>query len=377
MDLDAPQDLEDPIPLPIDINTKATQTVPVTTNDKCTQAKPPSDVAAHIDNMLLRNRFSLEKGTPSAKEDKFSYETCKEDDKQFRFYTGLHLVNFLALWQFLGDVTSKVNYWRKRRKNDESTPTKRSGPKRKLDPKNQLFLTLIKLRRGFSSRDLAYRFNVSESYISNVVITWVQLLYHEFQSLKKSMFPSRQEMREHMSPSFKSFKNIRVIVDCTEFHTNMPRNFVKQSNLYSSYKHHHTYKVLIGLAPTGAICFISQAFEGAKSDKDVFIQSGIMDFLVKDDLVMADRGFLIEEELNTIGAKLNIPPFLMGREKLTPQEEVQTKKIAKSRIHVERVIERLKKYKVLRSVIPQFQGPIFSQIVYVVGCLVNFEKPIC
>ena len=80
-----------------------------------------------------------------------------------------------------------------------------------------------------------------------------------------------------------------------------------------------------------SICFISEAFEGAKGDKEVFLKSGIMDYLVQEDLVMADCGFTIREELNVFGVKFNISSFLMGREKLTPQEEIVTKCIARSR----------------------------------------------
>lgn len=355
-------------------NEKSTQTK-VITDDKSTQAKPPSDVIAHIDNVILRNSVKIKKSDEHL--GSFSFETCKSDDAKFHFYTGMHVDSFMALWAFLGDVTNKVNYWRKRRKVDDNTPSKRSGPERKLNPQNQLFVTLIRLRRGFSTKDISYRFQVSQSFISNVIITWIQLLYHEFQCIKTLMFPRRQSMRENISPAFKKFKNIRVIVDCTEFHVHMPRNFEHQANLYSKYKHHHTYKVLVGLAPTGAICFMSEAFEGAKSDKEVFLESGIMEHLATGDMVMADRGFTIADELNAIGVHLNIPPFLMGREKLTPQEEIATKRIAKSRIHVERVIERLKKFRILKGVLPQYQGPVFSQIIYVIGCLVNFENPIC
>ena len=44
------------------------------------------------------------------------------------------------------------------------------------------------------------------------------------------------------------------------------------------------------------------------------------------------------------GADIVIPPFLGDRANLTPQEEAQTRTIAKLRIHVERVIERMKKF---------------------------------
>ena len=54
---------------------------------------------------------------------------------------------------------------------------------------------------------------------------------------------------------------------------------------------------------------------------------------------MADRGgFIVKELLNNIGVKLNIPPFMEGRQQLPPQEIQTGRKIASLRIHIERAI---------------------------------------
>lgn len=91
---------------------------------------------------------------------------------------------------------------------------------------------------------------------------------------------------------------------------------------------------------------------------------------------MADRGFLIKEMLNERQVKLIIPPFLGTRHHITPQEEALTKDVAKHRIHVERSIERMKKFRMLQKVIPQKLQPVFSQCVFVIACLVNFQTPL-
>ena len=71
--------------------------------------------------------------------------------------------------------------------------------------------------------------------------------------------------------------------------------------------------------------------------------------------------------------ELNIPPFLMGREKLTPQEELLTRRIAKARIHVEQYNERVKKFKLIANTIPLSIAPVANQAVFVACCLVNFQ----
>ena len=73
------------------------------------------------------------------------------------------------------------------------------------------------------------------------------------------------------------------------------------------------------------------------------IQYGLLHKLHRGDLVLADRGFIIKDLLNKKPADLNIPPFLSGRSRLTPQEEMETIN-ANARIHAERAMESLEKY---------------------------------
>ena len=66
---------------------------------------------------------------------------------------------------------------------------------------------------------------------------------------------------------------------------------------------------------------------------------------------MADRGFDIEDDLPA-NTTLNIPPFLNGKDQLNLEEEVRTRKIASVRVHVERVIARIKNFRILHQVVP-------------------------
>ena len=146
--------------------------------------------------------------------------------------------------------------------------------------------------------------------------------------------------------------------------------------MYSSYKSHGTFKVLVGCSPTGAVTFVSDAFEGSISDVQIVKKSGFLDRLEPEDLVLADRGFTIKEILTDKGVDLNIPPFLKGRKTLTANEEAQTRQIARVRIHVGRCTERIKKFRLLKKVIPLSLQLVFSQMVFVAGCLVNFQEPL-
>jgi hypothetical protein len=108
----------------------------------------------------------------------------------------------------------------------------------------------------------------------------------------------------------------------------------------------------VGIAPNGAISFVSDLAPGRTSDKELTKESGILDLLEKGDSIMADRGFVIEEELRERGVELNIPPFMRGKSQLSPDEEKQTRRIAKFRIHVERVIRCIKTFRILKFIFP-------------------------
>lgn len=306
---------------------------------------------------------------------RFSISEMKCNDNKCRFYTGLTWSQFMCLWRFLGSATEHLQYYRGEKHVSAVRKTSRGRPPL-LPYKDQLLLTLTRLRLGLLHEDLAFRFNVSKSFVTTVITTWIQFLYLQFGRLRGEMFPSRQRLKPLLPACFRHFKNIRTVIDCTEFRVQTATNFEQQGNLYSNYKSHTTFKVLVAMSPNGGIMYVSDAFEGSISDKEIVIQSGFLDHLHPGDMVMADRGFLIRDILNERQVELNIPPFLNGRNKFTPQEEVQTKKIAKVRIHVERIIERLKKFRLLQKVIPLSLAPLFSQTVFVCACLVNFQEPI-
>lgn len=161
------------------------------------------------------------------------------------------------------------------------------------------------------------------------------------------IWPSRQQIDESMPEPFRrTYPTTRCILDCTELFCQRPSSLSTQSSLYSSYTHHVTYKGLVGIAPSGAITFVSQLYPGSTSDKEIVTRSGILEKELwdKNDSVMADRGFLIAEELEEIGVSLNIPAFLGGRAQLTRAEVKESQTIASVRIHVERAIQRIKKF---------------------------------
>ena len=155
------------------------------------------------------------------------------------------------------------------------------------------------------------------------------------------IWPSRQVVSSTMPEDFKEkYPSTRVIIDCTEIQWEMPSSFVLNSELFSSYKNHVTLKAMIGIAPSGAITFISQLYTGNISDREITSKCGFLNQQFDDgDSVMADKGFQIADIL-PLNLILNIPPFLEGNQQMSLEDVVKTQQIASLRIHVERAISK-------------------------------------
>lgn len=114
------------------------------------------------------------------------------------------------------------------------------------------------------------------------------------------------------------------------------------SQIYSNYINHTTFKGLIGITLCGTVSFISSVYTGWISDKEITDRSGILDLLEENDDVMADKGFLIQDLLKAKNAGLVIPPFIGAKRKLSKNEVSMTHNIARLEIHVERANRRVK-----------------------------------
>lgn len=80
--------------------------------------------------------------------------------------------------------------------------------------------------------------------------------------------------------------------------------------------------------------FASEVFEGSISDREIVQKSDILDIIEKDDLILADRGFTIDDLVLERGGKLLIPPFLNKKSHFSNEEAAVTRIVAKARIHI-------------------------------------------
>ena len=141
---------------------------------------------------------------------------------------------------------------------------------------------------------------------------------------------------------------VAVIVDCFEIFLERPSNLQARTSTWSSYKHHNTVKVLLGITPQGVVSFVSDTWGGRVSDKYLTEHCGLLDHLLPGDVVLADRGSDISDSVAMMQARVYIPAFTKGKDQLSAMEVHETKTIANVRIYIERVIGSVRqKYSIL------------------------------
>lgn len=264
---------------------------------------------------------------------KFDLAFFRDDDNKVKYYTGL--TNFAVLKALFDFVEPGI------------TSTHKSA----LSKFQQLVLTLMKMRLNTSNQDLAVRFDVSDTTVSRVFQNMLNVLDVYLKPLIH--WPEREELQKTMPMSFRTHfgTKVSVIIDCFEIFIERPSK--ARGETWSNYKHTNTAKYLIGITPQGVICFISNGYGGRSSDKNITENCGLLNKLMPGDVVLADRGFDIHDSVGTMCAQVYIPAFTKGRPQLGAIDVERTRKLANSRIHVERVIGVVRqKFSILSSKVP-------------------------
>ena len=126
---------------------------------------------------------------------KFAHFTREAD---VRFYTGLSgTSHFRTLFQYVEEKAKRLRYWRGPKRSSEpgnadgisEFMTGRRGPQRKLSIEQEFLMSLMKLRLGLFNMDLAFRFQVSDSVVSETLLTWFKFLGRQLACL--IIWPSR------------------------------------------------------------------------------------------------------------------------------------------------------------------------------------------
>ena len=314
--------------------------VPAESQEALSDAKKPDCVDAETQTVTMGKMCD------------FSVLKFKDDAKVIQYYTGFDdFSHFVFVFNLLGPAAYELNYG--------SAALQMNV----LDPKDAFFLTLIKLRRNTPDFELAVMFAISDREVSTIFHTWLNFLYFELKEWG-------------IGPSDGNEADVKIILDCTEIKIDRPSNPTLQQATYSSYKSANTVKVLVGISPSCLVTHVSDAYCGSYSDKAILESSGVLDQLDVADVVLAVRGFQIEQMCADRGIVLNVPASLSGKSQLSVREMRQSTYISSRRIHVERAIGLAKTYHILTQRF-HFSKVIYAgRIIFVCFMLANLRRRI-
>ena len=300
----------------------------------------------------------------------FINEIEKSNENCMR-YTGFPNIALLkGTFEWVKETASTIKLWDGQYKTDGARMEGR--PRKSLTLYEEYLMTLVRIRRGYDIRHLAFLFGLSRSHVTRVFIAWVNLLHRCMDPLIH--YPTKDLVEGNLPSTFRSYPRTRIIIDCTEFHVQKPTRPGAQKVTWSSYKHSNTLKLLVGIMPTGAITFRSSLYGGAISDVNIVRKSGLLDLIEEKDDIMADKGFTIRHLLLPKKATLNLPAFCHKGKSLSKKALTKSRNIARVRIHVERAISRLKSFRILSGVISIKLRYVLNQIITIASCLCNLQN---
>ena len=159
------------------------------------------------------------------------------DDEKCKHYTGFpNYAVFIAVFDFLKAGKNGENV------NLVSAPSAHTarGRKRKVNGEEQFLLTVMRLRRGFSTEHLRWLLQNEKSTVSRIFVSWMNFIYLRLSAIP--IWPTREQVNQTMPQTFKdSYPKTRVIIDCTELHCQAPTSLELKGNMYSDYKGRENY----------------------------------------------------------------------------------------------------------------------------------------
>ncbi len=231
----------------------------------------------------------------------------------------------------------------------------------------------MRLRLGLMQEHLADIFKISGSTVSRILNTWINFIYDA--SKKLVPWPSKEQILYNLPRAFMDFANTQIVLDCTEIFIEKPSSHVAQWQTWSEYKHHNTLKLLIGVTPNGTVNFVSRLWGGRASDRHITMQEAIIPRIEPGMVIMADKGFTIEDLLPE-NVHLNMPPRIPSARPMTESEVFRTQHIASARIVVEMKMEQAKNYKCLQGVLPLTEVHLIEQMAFICFAWTNLLPPL-
>ncbi|CAK1594367.1 unnamed protein product [Parnassius mnemosyne] len=241
--------------------------------------------------------------------------------------------------------------------------------------REHILLCLKKIRLNSTFSELEDNFGISLSYASKLFLRNLPIISSFLKPFIVNL--DKNLIKRNLPIAFRhNYHNVSCIIDCLEIDIQKPSKALHQALTWSEYKKGNTVKYLISCTPNGLVNYVSQGFGGRASDVTIVENCNFLDGLQQGTCILADRGFKhLEQILHEKGIKLLRPPSVNAGAKLSKTEVRQTKIIASLRIHIERVIRRVREFHMLKqhSVINTNICRVLDHVIIIACALINLQ----
>ena len=121
------------------------------------------------------------------------------------------------------------------------------------------------------------------------------------------------------------------------------------------------------------ISLLSSCYGSRASDIFITRDSGFYDLLERNDEVMVYRGFQIQENLLLHFCRMLVPPGARVKSHMTKCEVKKIKEVANLQIHVERAINRISFFRILKGTIAVTMMQHVADIILTYAALCNLK----
>jgi len=295
------------------------------------------------------------------------YQYLKKNKTVFKAMTGLHVAEFDQLVQDILPSYAQAQEQRLSRPSRQRAIG--GGPAFEFEPRDQILLTVVWLRKYPTHEVLGYLYGVSDTTASRCLKRILALLTAAGRDTMRMPMPSRKHRRQ-LSDLLQDVPELAVIIDTFEQVVQRPQDHTEADGYYSGKKKRHTLKSQVAVDDhSGQIVDIAASVPGPTADLTVLKQSGLVDRLPSGVGGLGDLAYIGIDKLHPEG--LGATPRRKPRGKPRPAADVAyNTAFSQRRIIVEHTIGRLRRYEALSQTDRHHRQGHTQRVVAVAG-LVN------
>jgi hypothetical protein len=252
--------------------------------------------------------------------------------------------DFDSFYAMLEEKAKNMRYWNGKTWSSALSLEAKRQKTGRIDLKNQLFLTLARYKRGFTTKELGFFFAVDPVFVSCIFITFSKLIESELNDLYLQDYNAGPEFEALPEIVQTHYPKLYAALRITEIRLESRPTFNLNSKAGAK-KSPPTFKVLILFTPNGNIFFISSVFPVKTSDRDVILESKVFDMIPAESEVFVDKEFDVSEECIARQLQLHVFPYDLAHA-LSEDDPWEIKLMTKCKSRMEKLIGLMRYFRI-------------------------------